>query len=405
MDLPQELVDTILDDLHDDVPSLKSCSLAARTFVISARKHIFKKIEILSSSDASQRFYELLCSSPHIAPLVEDLRITSVLVPETSAYLDPSGDYMSGRPLSLILLLLTELIRISIIDIADANHLTGRPYSRSWNKMEPPLQSALANVFSSPRLEAVHLCGLVLESPCHLLSLFSEAAALKEMSLSRVFFAQRGSRHEPWPGSQLWRPKLRSLFLNSLGTNTDLSRYLVNPQIDLTHVRTLTLSTAYPERRNKIVHATGLPLSRGVEHLGLWLAYKPHTSISDLSPDLFTTNLRSIHFFSNSIVALLDVFVKACPHDSRLEYVTLDNFSDTLQPTKVPELYTAINTTVDHLPALKTIEMRWIMSNPSDVFPQWEADVHAAFSSLMQRGMVCITKLQWQGTWRSIGWE
>jgi hypothetical protein len=118
-----------------------------------------------------------------------------------------------------------------------------------------------------------------------------------------------------------------------------------------------------------------------------------------VSPDLFTTNLRSIHFFSDSIVALLDVFVKACPHDSRLEYVTLDNFSDMLQPTKVPELYTAINTTVDHLPTLKTIEMRWIMSDPSNVFPQWEADVHAAFSSLIQRGMVCITKLQC--TWNS----
>jgi hypothetical protein len=283
MDLPQDLVDTILDDLHDDVPSLKSCSLAARTFVISARKHIFKKIEILSSSDASQRFYELLCSSPHIAPLVEDLCITSILerFPETCAYLDPSGDYMSGRPLSLILLLLTELKRISIIETGNVNRWTSRQYGRSWNKMEPPLQSALANVFSSPRLEAVHLCGLVLESPCHLLSLFSEAAALKEMSLSRVFFTQLGSRHEPWLGSQLWRPKLRSLFNNSLNTTTDLCRYLVNPQIDLTHVRTLTLSTAYPERRNKIVHATGLRLSRGVEHLGLWLAYKPHTSISD----------------------------------------------------------------------------------------------------------------------------
>ncbi|KAJ7868597.1 hypothetical protein B0H14DRAFT_2503876 [Mycena olivaceomarginata] len=105
MDLPQELVDTILDILHDDIPSLKSCSLAARIFVISARKHIFKKIEILSSSDASQRFYQLLCSSPHITPIVEDLCIASVVekFPETCTYLDPSGDYMSGRTLSLIL--------------------------------------------------------------------------------------------------------------------------------------------------------------------------------------------------------------------------------------------------------------------------------------------------------------
>lgn len=30
--LPQELVDLIVDNLRDDIPSLKSCSLAARTF-------------------------------------------------------------------------------------------------------------------------------------------------------------------------------------------------------------------------------------------------------------------------------------------------------------------------------------------------------------------------------------
>ncbi|KAJ7863829.1 hypothetical protein B0H14DRAFT_3443934 [Mycena olivaceomarginata] len=87
MDLPQDLFDTILDILHDDIPSLKSCFLAARIF----------------------RFYELLCSSPHIAPLVKGLCIVSVLekFPETCAYLDPSGDYMSGRALSLILSLLS----------------------------------------------------------------------------------------------------------------------------------------------------------------------------------------------------------------------------------------------------------------------------------------------------------
>ncbi|KAJ7868606.1 hypothetical protein B0H14DRAFT_312050 [Mycena olivaceomarginata] len=278
MDLPQELVDTILDILHDDGPSLKSCSLAARIFVISARKHLFKKLEILSSSDASQRFYELLCSSPHIAPLVEDLCITSVVekFPETCTYLDPSGDYMSGRTLSLILPLLTELKRIFIVENGDRTE-TSAKFSRSWSKMNQSLQSALANVFSSPRLEAVHLRRLVLESPCHLLSLFSEATALKEMSLSRLYFTQ--AEHEPWPESQLWRPKLRSLVLNL--SSTDFCQYLVNPQIDLTHVRTLRLATPSPEQRKKMVLATSLRRSRGVEHLGLWLGYDYSTEISD----------------------------------------------------------------------------------------------------------------------------
>ncbi|KAJ7863839.1 hypothetical protein B0H14DRAFT_2737673, partial [Mycena olivaceomarginata] len=255
-------------------------------------------------------------------------------------------------------------------------------FSRSWSKMDQPLQSALANVFSSPRLEAVHLRGLVLESPCHLLSLFSEATALKEMSLSRLYFTQ--AEHEPWPESQLWHPKLRSLLLNA--PSFDLCQYLVNPQIDLTHVRTLRLATPSPEQRKKMVLATSLRHSRGVEHLGLWLSY------DYMSPDLFTTNLCSIHFFSLWIVELLVVFVKTFPHDSRLEYITLDSVPDSHTP--VPKLHTAIDATVAHLPALKTIEMRWIARKPSATLTQWETDVHTAFSSLMRRGILLITKLQ-----------
>ncbi|KAJ7879064.1 hypothetical protein B0H14DRAFT_3775143 [Mycena olivaceomarginata] len=133
MDLPQERIDVILDNVHDDIPSLKSCSLAARTFVTSARKHIFKKVEIVSSSDAFQRFYNLLSSSPHIPPLVEDLRIISVFLETSSANADSSGDYIGMQV--------------------------------SWDEMEQHLQFALASVFSSPRLEAVHLRGLVIGSP------------------------------------------------------------------------------------------------------------------------------------------------------------------------------------------------------------------------------------------------
>jgi hypothetical protein len=315
---------------------------------------------------------------------------------------------MSGRTLSLILLLLTELIRISIIENGDSTQ-TSAKFSRSWSKVDPPLQSALANVFSSPRLEAVHLCGLVLESPCHLLSLFSEATALKEMSLSRLYFTQDKGRHEPWPESQLWRPKLQSLLLNVF--STDLCQYLANPQIDLTHVRTLTLATPLPEQRKKMVQATKLRLSRGVEHLGLYLAYNfemhifdceyllhpmhPRlTKISVVSPDLFTTNLRSIHFFSHSIVKLLGVFVKTCPHDSCLEYVTLDVFTYLPQAAPDLELYTAIDATVDHLPALKTIEVRWIVDGSSATLTQWESGVHTVVSSLVRRGVLRLTTIE-----------
>jgi hypothetical protein len=96
------------------------------------------------------------------------------------------------------------------------------------------------------------------------------------------------------------------------------------------------------------------------------------------------------------MVKLLGIFVKTCPHDSRLEYVTLESLADFQQTAPVPvqELHTAIDATVAHLPVLKTIEIRWTFGASSAALTQWETDVHAAFSSLMRRGILFITKLQ-----------
>ncbi|KAF7366885.1 hypothetical protein MSAN_00947200 [Mycena sanguinolenta] len=78
--LPQELLDIVVDNLHDDTRSLKSCALAARAFLTSARIHIFRRIEIIppklktnSSSSPCQKLLGLLTSSPHLPRLVEEL--------------------------------------------------------------------------------------------------------------------------------------------------------------------------------------------------------------------------------------------------------------------------------------------------------------------------------------------
>ncbi|KAJ7022319.1 hypothetical protein C8F04DRAFT_971679, partial [Mycena alexandri] len=45
-DLAQELVDTILDFLHDDQKSLLSSSLIARKWVPATRYHVFERITL-----------------------------------------------------------------------------------------------------------------------------------------------------------------------------------------------------------------------------------------------------------------------------------------------------------------------------------------------------------------------
>lgn len=46
MDLPQELIDRIIDDLRHDPPSLKSCSLVAQSWTPRSRQHLFATVVI-----------------------------------------------------------------------------------------------------------------------------------------------------------------------------------------------------------------------------------------------------------------------------------------------------------------------------------------------------------------------
>jgi hypothetical protein len=117
----------VVDNLYDDTLSLKSCSLAAHTFVASSRIHIFKKIEIAPPKGKGtggptpcQKLLKLLISSPHIARLVEDLSIvlswghSDVDCVWDDAHSDEDADLwiMTGRTLTLVLPLL-DLKRVS----------------------------------------------------------------------------------------------------------------------------------------------------------------------------------------------------------------------------------------------------------------------------------------------------
>ncbi|KAK0196445.1 hypothetical protein F5146DRAFT_3777 [Armillaria mellea] len=71
---PQELIDTIIDELQDDYLSLTSCSLVSRSFSFQTRPHLFRHID-LAGGPLSAKFHQLVLSSPHIPTYVKDLTI------------------------------------------------------------------------------------------------------------------------------------------------------------------------------------------------------------------------------------------------------------------------------------------------------------------------------------------
>ncbi|KAF8194361.1 hypothetical protein K438DRAFT_1827846 [Mycena galopus ATCC 62051] len=193
---------------------------------------------------------------------------------------------MSGRTLASVLPLL-DLKRISLIENSPVDWNGWGDFSMNWTRLGRVLKSALAAVFSSPRLESVHLRGIVVQSPAQLLSLFSEATSLKHMSISRVYFTQQWNQRDSWPETQPWRPQLRSLLVSDILGDL-LCRHFLHPRIDLTRVTSLTIATENDEWRQKMSQAV---VSGATRHLGL---YRPHRQF------LPATNAQYVNSFQGA---------------------------------------------------------------------------------------------------------
>ncbi len=83
LSVPQELLDYILDFLHDDIPTLRTCSLVSRDLLPCSRYHIYSSVFIVHVCELdifrekyagqvyqSKSLAALLEHSPHVAPLV-----------------------------------------------------------------------------------------------------------------------------------------------------------------------------------------------------------------------------------------------------------------------------------------------------------------------------------------------
>jgi len=84
MAMPPEIVDRIIDYVHDDTKTLIACSLVARDWVPSTRLHLFTKFSLLSAHKVA-RFTELDSFAPDILYYCQELSIGT-----NNKYDDPS---------------------------------------------------------------------------------------------------------------------------------------------------------------------------------------------------------------------------------------------------------------------------------------------------------------------------
>lgn len=82
----QELVDKFIDELHDDIQALQSCSLVSKRWVYRSQHHIFSRI-IISSQQSFQRWCENIPLAS--CPVSTHTRTLSMLQPTHAQWLTP----------------------------------------------------------------------------------------------------------------------------------------------------------------------------------------------------------------------------------------------------------------------------------------------------------------------------
>ncbi|KAJ7741159.1 hypothetical protein DFH07DRAFT_1064026 [Mycena maculata] len=150
--IPQELVAAIVDELEDDRPSLKACSVVTSAFCAPSQRHLFRSMWLHREnwhhyspwqqalhkgttvpSGTIRRGSSLLSESPHLATYIRDLTID---LPESAN---------EDTPLEHVLREVSNLERFVISGMMVR-----------WDELPSSLASAVLDVIARPTLNSLH---------------------------------------------------------------------------------------------------------------------------------------------------------------------------------------------------------------------------------------------------------
>lgn len=110
--LAHELIDTVVDFLHGDRPSLCACALAGKSCLASARYHLFSDIELNAQNFIS--FLSLIESTSHIAPLVRGLVVRGQAKTLGSRRQATPADVFLSQNISIVATSLRNVVRLKL---------------------------------------------------------------------------------------------------------------------------------------------------------------------------------------------------------------------------------------------------------------------------------------------------
>ncbi|KAF8075343.1 hypothetical protein FPV67DRAFT_629796 [Lyophyllum atratum] len=238
--LPQELVDQIIDHLHDQDLTLKACALVCRTWLTPCRSHIFRNVVLqprlvvrgflnwFKGPSHIASLYSILDSTPEVASFIRNLVIREGMV---------DRDWMAREKTLIPILRLLhnverfELERAAAIQIA-------------WRGLPHNLKGAISELLASPSLRELKLGMLALDDPKDLLRILEGCRSLRLLHIDHLRLGGPMQDESDSPD----RPPQAHLDALTIGARTSphIVSCLLHPQstLDMTTLRKLSMSVS-----------------------------------------------------------------------------------------------------------------------------------------------------------------
>ena len=189
IDIPQDIIDSVIAAVGDDTQLLKQCSLVSTSFLLPSRKHLFSRITI-KNDETFQEFHQFFVQNPVVQTFVR--AIAWHITPERK------------NDTSLLAILRLPFCCLESFSIASRDEDDGDgdmifmisedwwPGLLDWNSFSGELKDALSNIILSSSLKTLSFEGIT-NIPTTLLLDIAHLTTLELISLTPNDFCYENS--------------------------------------------------------------------------------------------------------------------------------------------------------------------------------------------------------------------
>jgi hypothetical protein len=144
MEIPQDIIDNVIEAVGDDKRLLKQCALVSSSFLLPSRKPLFSRIT-LGNDRSCQGIHQFLVQNPVIQSFVRTITLTA------NSHWSSEWMYSSTSLLAILRLPFCCLECFSI---------HGCRWDGNWDSFSSELKDALSNIIYSSTLKTLSLTGI-----------------------------------------------------------------------------------------------------------------------------------------------------------------------------------------------------------------------------------------------------